>query len=47
MDLTYVRLRYSSVILIAVEALPVIFELGIHAAGTGFTPEDPTELNEN
>jgi len=40
MDLTYVRLTYSSVILIAVEALLLIFELCIHAGGTGFTSEN-------
>jgi hypothetical protein len=39
MDLTYIRLRYSSDILIAVEAFLVIFELCIHASGTGSTSE--------
>jgi hypothetical protein len=47
MDLTYVRLSNSSVILIAVEALLLIIELCIHASGTGFTLVNATELNEN
>ena len=43
MDLTYIRLMYSSDILIAVDALPVIFELGVHTKmrGTFCSPGQP------